>query len=122
MFNFLKDYETVNDSLVEKALDNYIELHNSTIKYSTLYKPNDIRDITDPVLINEIKLNIIKKTKKHIIEDDEILDTGKKLLLWNNIKLDKGKYVFISKEIVNYSYPCIFSKYINNNLKELYQL
>ena len=61
MFNFLKDYETVNDSLVEKALDNYIELHNSTIKY----KPNDIRDITDPVLINEIKLNLIKKTKTY---------------------------------------------------------
>ena len=65
MLNFLKDYETVNDSLVEKALDNYIELHNSTIKYSTLYKPNDIRDITDPVLINKIKLNLIKKTKTY---------------------------------------------------------
>ena len=115
MYNILKDSEIINDNKVEEALDSYIEYHNSTKKTSTQYSPNEIRDLTDIDMINKIKLNIIKKTKIHNISGDELIDEGEKLLLWNNIKLDKNKYVFKSKTIGNYAYPCIFSSYINNN-------
>ena len=66
-------------------------------------------------MINKIKLNIIKKTKLHNISDNELIDEGEKLSLWNNIKLEKNIYFFKSKSIGNYAYPCVFSNYLNNN-------
>ena len=116
MYNELKDKDNINDMVIEQSLDKYILFHNSTKKCCTLYSSDQIKDISNSDLINEIKLNILKKTKKHNISKNEIIDEGEKLLLWNNIKYSKDKYVFVSKDFGNYSYPCLFESYINNNI------
>lgn len=56
------------------------------------------------------------KTKKHNISENEIIYEGERLLLWSNIIFSKDKYVLVSKDIGNYSYPCLFASYINNNI------
>ena len=63
MFNYLNAQDIINDNSNEIAVEKYIEMHNSTKKFSTLYSPNEIRDITDVNLINKIQYNIIKKQK-----------------------------------------------------------
>ena len=60
MYNYLKDMETINDYKISEALTNYIEYHNNTIKSSTKFIQNEIRDIENPELIEKIKNNIIK--------------------------------------------------------------
>ena len=51
MKNYLDNYKDFNDSNIENALDDYILYHNNTIKSSTRYTPNEIRDLTDKNLI-----------------------------------------------------------------------
>ena len=51
----------------------------------TKFSPNDLRGVSDPTLIDIIIKKIIKSFKKHIINKNEIIDEGEKLLLWNKI-------------------------------------
>ena len=108
-----------NDNSIEIAIEKYIEMHNKTKKFSTQYSSNEIRDISDVNLINKIQSNIIKKTKVHNIEEGELIDYGEKILLWDNIKFNKGKFVKASKEKAPFLYPDIFSRYLNNNIIEI---
>ena len=68
---FIKDYlnnlDSFSDIDIENALNNYIIFHNNSRKTSTKYTPNEIRDITDPQLIESIINNIIKSFGEHLI-------------------------------------------------------
>ena len=44
--------DNFSDEDIEQALDEYIIFHNKTIKSSTKYAPNDIRDLDNPELIS----------------------------------------------------------------------
>ncbi len=115
MYNYLKDVETINDDKIEEALTNYIEYHNNSIKSSTKFIPNEIRDIDNPDLIEKIISNIIKSLAYHIIRKNILLEKNDKLLLFDNICLKNSVYVKKDKAIGNYFYPVIFDGYINNS-------
>ena len=51
MKKYLDKKENFNDEDIEQALDEYIIYHNKTIKSSTRYAPDDIRDLEDLQLI-----------------------------------------------------------------------
>ena len=114
MKNYLDNYKDFNDSNIENALDDYILYHNNTIKSSTRYTPNEIRDLTDKNLIEIIINNMIKSFKKHTIDINEILDKDEKLLLWNKLILKNEIYIKNTQEKKGeFLYPCIFQNYIN---------
>ena len=50
MENYLLNIGEFNNQNIENALEEYIMLHNSTVKSSTKFAPEVIRDITDPEL------------------------------------------------------------------------
>ena len=50
MENYLLNIGDFNDKHIEDALDEYIRFHNSTVKSSTKFAPDEIRDIIDPDL------------------------------------------------------------------------
>ena len=52
MKNYLDKMDNFSDEDIEQALDEYIIFHNKTIKSSTKYAPNDIRDLDNPELIS----------------------------------------------------------------------
>jgi hypothetical protein len=114
MKNYLDNYKDFNDSNIENSLDDYILYHNNTIKSSTRYTPNEIRDLTDKNLIEIIINNMIKSFKKHAIDINEILDRDEKLLLWNKLILKNEIYIKNTQEKKGeFLYPCIFQNYIN---------
>ena len=59
--------ETINEDKISEALTNYIEYHNNTIKSSTKFIPNEIRDIENPELIEKIIIAKIIYTNTTII-------------------------------------------------------
>jgi len=81
MKNYLDNFNNFDDNKIELSLEDYIIFHNQTIKYSTKYTPNDIRNIDDENLIERVLNNMIKNFKKHIIKEIEVLDINEKLLL-----------------------------------------
>ena len=95
-------------------MNNYIQYHNKTIKSSTKYSPNEIRDVDSPEIIEIISNNIIKSMKYHIIDNNEKLEKDDTLLLLDNIINKSGKYTKKNK-IGNYIYPALFVLYINSN-------
>ena len=115
LYNYVKEKKEINNEILEEALDSYIEYHNKTIKSSTKFSPNDIRDVDDPGIIEIISNNIIKSMKYYIIQNDDKLEKDTKLLLWDNIILKFGKYIKKSNTIGNYVYPSLFEEYVNNN-------
>ena len=115
---YLNNLDSFSDIDIENALNNYIIFHNNSRKTSTKYTSNEIRDITDPHLIESIINNIIKSFKKHYINKDEIFDKEEKLLFWSNTIC---KYNDIHIKNPNdktgcFLYPCIFKNYINNDI------
>ena len=93
MKNYLDDIKEFDDSDIEDALDGYIQYHNSTIKSSTKYIPNEIRDLDNADLIAIILNNIFKSFKRHIINVDEIIDPNEKLLLWEHLIISNNIYI-----------------------------
>ena len=55
------------------------------MKSSTKFTPNQIRDLNDKYQINIIIENMVKASKKNIIDNKHILDVEEKLLLCNEI-------------------------------------
>ena len=61
--------------------------------------------------------NIIKSFKKHIINKNEIIDEGEKLLLWNKILINNGIYIKnINEKRGSFCLPCVFKKFINEDI------
>lgn len=114
---YLDNIKDFNDKDVEDALNEYILYHNNTKKYSTKYAPNNIRDLEDPVLIENIINNIIKSFKKHMLDPKEIIDENEKLLLWNNLIIRNNIYIKNDKDKKGaFTYPSLFNKYKNNDI------
>ena len=58
---------------------------------------------------------MVKKFKKHIIKENEVLDMNEKLLLWNNLNNRNNIYEKNKKDKKgDYKYPCIFKEYSNS--------
>ena len=85
MKTYLDKIDNFNDSNVEDALAEYIFYHYNKKSSLSKFSPNDLRGVSDPTLIDIIIKKIIKSFKKHIINKNEIIDEGEKLLLWNKI-------------------------------------
>ena len=61
--------------------------------------------------------NIIKSFKKHIINKNEIIDEGEKLLLWNKILINNWIYIKkINEKKSSFCLPCVFIKFINEDI------
>ena len=58
LYNFIKEKNDINDEILEEGLNNYIQYYNKTVKSSTKFAPNEIRDIDDSELIDSISNNI----------------------------------------------------------------
>ena len=120
MKNYLDNFENIDDEKIENALDDYIIYHNNTIKSSTKFSPNEIRDLDDPNQIEIILNNMIVSFKKHLIDSNENIDRDEKMLLWNNLFLNNDIYFKNKKEeIGEYYYPCLFREYINTETIKL---
>ena len=68
MKEYLNNIKDFSDIDVENANEEYINFYNRTIKSSTKYNPNEVRDLNDPNLIEIILTNIIKSFKNHYIK------------------------------------------------------
>ena len=109
-----------NETDIEDALDEYIKSHNNSVKRSTKYSLNEIRDLSDPILIENILINLIKSFKKYFIEKDEIIDTDEKLLMWDNVILKNSIYIKNMKDKNgNFTIHCIFKDYKNTEIIEV---
>ena len=87
----------------------------------TKYKPIEIRDLEEPIVIDEVLKNILKSFKRHIINKNEIIDNNKKLLLLNNIIKTHDYYIKNNKDKKgSYAIPCIFKTYINSDTIQVY--
>ena len=94
-----------------------IYYHNNKKTTSTKFSPNELRDVQDPNLIDIIIKNIIRSFKKHIINKNEIIDEGEKLLLLNTIIINNGIYIKnIKEKKSSFSLPCIFNQFINEDV------
>ncbi len=51
---------------LELELDNFILFYNNKVHSVTGYAPNELKDIDDPVLIEEVQNNIIKSLSSKI--------------------------------------------------------
>ena len=91
-------------------------MHNSSIKTSTKFSPDEIRDIIENIL-----KNIIKSFKKHKINKNEIIDKDEKLLMWDKVILkNKINYKNLKENNGKFSIPCIFIEYKNNESIKAY--
>ena len=105
---------------LEYALLIAINGHNNKIHSTTLFKPKDLRDINNPILINKLKENMKNKITKqlksknlYLLEKvDPILIYDKKLLD-NKSKKDKIKALIKDKSKSNgeFSIPGKLIKY-----------
>lgn len=105
---------TLNNFNLDRENQKIIKEHNSTKKSSTLYIPEEIRNIDDINIINQININIIKSMKRKIAPTDELLSEKTKLLLFNKIE-KKGKR-YIKKTFHKngmYIIPCEFVGNVN---------
>ena len=57
MKNYLDNMGNFSDEDNKQALDEYIIFHNVTLKSSTKYTPNDIRDLNNQELISHTLLD-----------------------------------------------------------------
>ena len=108
MKEYLDNIKNFEDTHAKNALNAYIEHNNTTRKESTKYKPIEITDLDDPILIDKILSNILKSFKRHIINNEEIIDINEKLLLWNNIIRIRDFYIKNNKDKKgSFTIPCI---------------
>ena len=107
------------DFNLDEALINANEYHNNSIHYTTLYKPIDIKDLEDNTKIEEIKSNIIKNVGSKIkINNDKLLVEGDKVIINNNIYVNKKKKEILklnNKKKGRFIIPAIFIKYGKGN-------
>ena len=76
-----------------------LEYHNTNPHSSTKYSPLEIKDTTDPKLIEQVNENIKKTVGKKIQKNNKsLLDSGDKLLLNDNIEI-YSKNNIIKKKI-----------------------
>ena len=95
MKEYLDNLKNFDDT---EALNIYIEHHNTIKKESTKYKPIEIRDLDDPIIIDKILSNILKSFKTYIIKKGKIFDINEQLLLWNNIIKSRDFYIKNNKD------------------------
>ena len=92
-----KEKNDINDDILEEALNNYIQYHNKTVKSSTKYSSDEIRNMCDQEIIEVVSNNIIKSMKYHIIDNNEKSEKDDSLLLWINLFIN---YENILKKII----------------------
>lgn len=79
-----------NDFSLEEALLVAINEHNNKIHSTTLYRPKDVRDTTDLIIINKIKENMKKKIVKSLKSKNlYLLEKNDLILIYDNILLDE---------------------------------
>ena len=108
---------------LENALLVAINEHNNKIHSTTLFRPKDIRDTTDPIIINKIKENMKKKITKslksknlYLLEKDDLILISDNILIDKKSKKDKINILIKDKSnsFGEFKIPGKFIKYDSN--------
>ena len=100
---------------LELELDNFILYYNNKIHSVTGYAPNQLKDIDDPVLIEEVQNNIIKSLSSKIKNNKENIKDCCFVLLSANFYKKNNAYIPSNKKCVDeFIIPGIFKKFINS--------
>ena len=104
---------------LEISIEDAIDFHNNRVLKSTGYKPVDLRDNNDEMVIKEVVENVIKSMKRKIKVNNK-LKKNTMLLLCNDIEIKNNRYDLKhhkSKRVFNI--PAILMNYKNSNTLEV---
>ena len=104
-----------NNFVLELELDIFILFYNNKKHTSAGYTPNELKDIDDPLLIEDIQNNIVKSLQIKLKNNQNNIQEGCFILLSANFYIKNDVYYPNNKKSTEkFIIPGIFKKFINS--------